>query len=960
LRYIAFFAGAIVTSALADKLMSAENAEAFLRQEGGRIEWQQMAALKAEVDRLVGCDLNAAGRLVERMEQLAAIVDEPVSEAFAKAGRGRLLGYSGHHAQANELFDDAASAMRAARLSREATFIKMQQLTELVLMARYDDALRASRSVRRALRGEDAVRLAQFETNVGHIHYRRDRYKKALEHYDRAREMLSEAGDDSTRAMVDFSRSNIFTDTDRPDEALRLLDSAAEVWDRTGQSLHAASARFHKAYLQFLRGNYNVALTTYYQARDQLARLGSPQLVASCNLEIAEILLALNAFDDAVESAAAAHASFSELGMIYDSAKAAMVGAIAAMGSHKFEQAENGLIEARAVFEQTGNTTFTALVDSYLAELALRNKDGATALQRGAAALRVFARQKLPIKSAYSRLIVARAAFETGDLPRAARMTRAALRTVEGSFASSLVYKCHHLIGHIERKRGRRGGALENFRRAAEVIEQMRGGIVSDEFKATFLRDKMEVYEDAISACLDEGSEALIEEAFRLVESSKSRALADLLARYLRDSIPQTEQSPEAEIRGRLLKLIEDLNWYNSRAGLEDDKGNQRNATLADRYRREVRRCEKQIAQLFRRLEAEGSAFAEIQRMQAASASDLKSALGADETAIEYFITGDEISVFVATRERVRLARRIASRRAVEAALAAFRFQIEKFNLGSRYVDSYLGQLKRATDDYLARLGEMVFAPLRGMIETERVVIIPHGALHYVPFHALRNEGAYLVERFEISYAPSAAVLKLCRAPRSRSNGSGGGRMIALGVDHRDTPHIADEIREIGRLFPDSVTLTGEDATRENLFRFAPEARFLHLASHGYFRRDNPMFSFLKLFDSPLNFYSLLDLRLRAEMVTLSACHTGVNMVFPGDELHGLMRGFLYAGAPSLVASLWAVSDTSTAELMREMYRLISRGESKRSALRKAQLRIKDEYGHPYYWAPFALMGDPI
>jgi CHAT domain-containing protein len=94
-------------------------------------------------------------------------------------------------------------------------------------------------------------------------------------------------------------------------------------------------------------------------------------------------------------------------------------------------------------------------------------------------------------------------------------------------------------------------------------------------------------------------------------------------------------------------------------------------------------------------------------------------------------------------------------------------------------------------------------------------------------------------------------------------------------------------------------------------------------------------------------------------MVTLSACHTGVNKVFPGDELHGLVRGFLYAGAPSVVASLWAVSDLSTAELMREMYSQLRAGETKRAALRRAQLAIKDAYGHPYYWAPFVLMGNP-
>jgi CHAT domain-containing protein len=178
-------------------------------------------------------------------------------------------------------------------------------------------------------------------------------------------------------------------------------------------------------------------------------------------------------------------------------------------------------------------------------------------------------------------------------------------------------------------------------------------------------------------------------------------------------------------------------------------------------------------------------------------------------------------------------------------------------------------------------------------------------------------------------------------------------------VAESGTPNIEDEIHELALLFPNAVRLTGNEATRDNLMRHAPAARFLHLASHGYFRRDNPMFSFLKLADSQLNFYSLLDLKLNAEMVTLSACHTGVNMVFPGDELHGLMRGFLYAGAPSLVASLWAVSDRSTSEFMREMYSQIRSGASKRSALRRAQLSIKDQYGHPYYWAPFVLMGDP-
>ena len=117
------------------------------------------------------------------------------------------------------------------------------------------------------------------------------------------------------------------------------------------------------------------------------------------------------------------------------------------------------------------------------------------------------------------------------------------------------------------------------------------------------------------------------------------------------------------------------------------------------------------------------------------------------------------------------------------------------------------------------------------------------------------------------------------------------------------------------------------------------------------------MFSSVRLDDGPLNFYDVFDLTLDAELVTLSACNTGVNRLAPGDELSGLMRGFLYAGAPSLVVSLWAVNDRSTCELMQTFYRHLQDGNSKRSSLRLAQLESLERYGHPYYWAPFILMG---
>jgi CHAT domain-containing protein len=954
---------------LAKRLMEASSVEAFLRARNNGLDRRALASLKGEVDRLVHVDLKIAATLVERIERIAVLSADPLSVAFARASRARLLHIRGDHREANHLYEAAAKTLRAHRLFMEAAVIRRQQIDALTELGQYDEALAVARGARRVLGHAGPVELAKLETNIGNTYYRLDRYKQALNRYERARVLLGSAGDPDMRAHVDLSRSNILSEMDRPDEALLLLKDAAAVWKRKKHWLMAAQAMSKIAYLNFLRGRYSAALAAYYQAREQLEEMGSERLVAWCNLEIAEVLLQLNAFTDAGEAAATARQSFADLEMPYESAQSSVVAGLASMGLAQLEVSLTELTRARAVYQSQENQTFTAIIDSYLSELAIRRGDSAEALSRADLAFRTFTRQKLVTRIAHASLLMARAAYQAGELGKAKRFAKSALRSIEGRFAPSIAYLSHNLIGRIARDQGHPNTALESFRRAVEIVEEMRGGIAADEFKATFLGDKVEVYEDAIRACLDEGRDSSIQEAFRLVEAAKSRGLADLLARYLREagSPKRSKPQPKNDMRERLAKLIEELNWYSSHAILEDEKGGQRRAQFADRYSRDSTRCERQIALLFRRFEAQGATVDGAERLRTATVRELQDALEPDETAVEYFTTEDQVSAFVVTRDGIEIVRALASKRDVETTLAALRFQIEKFNYGPGYADEYFEQLNQGTNQYLGLLSRDLVSGLEPLIKNQRLIVIPHGALHYVPFHALLNRRGYLLDQFEISYSPSATVLKLCRemarqTKNSKHQARGTGKrlkMVALGLGGPDTPAVAGEINALASLFPNTVKLTGARATRQNLLRAAPDATHLHLASHGYFRRDNPMFSFLRLADSNLNFYSLLDLKLNADMVTLSACHTGVNKVFPGDELHGLMRGFLHAGAPSLVASLWATSDTSTAVLMKEMYSRISGGASKRAALRSAQLAVKDQYGHPYYWAPFILMGNP-
>jgi CHAT domain-containing protein len=222
-----------------------------------------------------------------------------------------------------------------------------------------------------------------------------------------------------------------------------------------------------------------------------------------------------------------------------------------------------------------------------------------------------------------------------------------------------------------------------------------------------------------------------------------------------------------------------------------------------------------------------------------------------------------------------------------------------------------------------------------------------------VPFHALFDGERYLIERFEISYAPSTTVYALCQERDAR----GLDGALVLGVDDPSIPAAADEARTVSKHLPGASVRVGEEATLTALWSEAPGRGALHLACHGLFRADNPMFSALKLHDGWLLASDAMGLDLDGALVALSACESGRSEVVGGDEILGLTRAFLGAGAATLAVSLWLVQDETTADLMGDWYERLRAGEQPAAALRAAQLELKEWHPHPYYWAPFVLIG---
>jgi len=264
--------------------------------------------------------------------------------------------------------------------------------------------------------------------------------------------------------------------------------------------------------------------------------------------------------------------------------------------------------------------------------------------------------------------------------------------------------------------------------------------------------------------------------------------------------------------------------------------------------------------------------------------------------------------------------------------------------------------LRKTTDLHLSELYRELIHPLENDLQTRHLIIVPHGVLHYLPFHAfLDGDSNYLIDRFTVSYAPSASVLRYCIERKPIVDA----KPIIMGVADERAPQIAEEIACLRKLIPLANTYYGKRATRGVLRRHAVQSDFLHIATHAVFRTDNPMFSSFKLSDGWLTALDLYSMTCQTNLVTLSGCKSGVTELSGGDELLGLMRGFLYAGARSLQLTLWDVNDRSTARFMREFYQAWQGGLSKSEALRAAALAVRKDDPHPYYWAPFYLVGNP-
>jgi CHAT domain-containing protein len=532
-------------------------------------------------------------------------------------------------------------------------------------------------------------------------------------------------------------------------------------------------------------------------------------------------------------------------------------------------------------------------------------------------------------------------------------------------------------LAEVARRRGRLDVARSQLDQAIAITESLRSRIPDVEMRTGYLAENWKVFEEQLRVLAElhrhdplQGFDRL---ALSVAEKSRARAFVEMLVESKTDlsaRLTEDERQRSAHLETVL-----------SRAYTGASRG-------------AIERAEHDLSAWAMELRERHPEMRQAQYPEPWPADRIQALIRERGIVMVEFAVGDELSLaWVVDRGGVQM-RRLPGRARIDAEVRALRALLERRPGGVQSNAQY--------DQRAAQVMRMLFGPLEVRVRTARqIVIVPDGALHYVPFEALRTTvGKYLVEGSAVSYVPSASALgemlagfQSQPAPRPMdllaygdpafrgASGAPGAtgpaeRVRAAyersGLRMEPLPGSRDEVLAIGALYrPDRRKLVLGNKATESSVKSEPLARYrrIHFASHAVLDERQPSRSGVVLAATPLasdedgilRMNEIMTLKLDADLVTLSACQTGLGKLIRGEGMVGLTRAFLYAGARRVVVSLWQVNDIATAQLMKRFYSEMNHGAAPQDALRTARLAMlhadQVAWRHPYYWAPFVVVG---
>ncbi len=944
----------------------------FLEDNTSLLNDEVVRLLKEQANHLLRTDIRRSLEIADIVYYIAQLTNNVLYKAMGLLieANGRSIGLS-EYDQAIELYDAAAEIYRQQGCVVEQARSQIGKVSSLSHLGLFADALKAGHWASSILEAHEQWRpLATLTMNLGVLHGRQGEDKESLIMFNRASELYKKIGKgvETHWAMIQQNRAVALRNMGHFDDSIDASQISKDAFLQLGEEVEAARAQQGLALTYFILGRFNEALELLDRVREIFMADERKRDAMLVDLYISNCLLQMRRYPDVIEKCRSVRVLFAELGSHQVEGLAIVNEAIAFVELHQYGDALASLSDARQIFEKAGNVVRVASTDLETSAVLFCQGHYAESLAKAQECAEIFRSHSLPIEEAQALIVAARGALSLKKYPQVHDLLMQALQMGQKLNIPTVRYKGHSLLGSLAVARGDIETAQMEYELAIQEVEQLRGRLMV-EFRVSFLGDKESLYQDMVGMCIDQDQPV---RGLEFTERAKSRALLDLLA-YRLDLTIKARDEKDNPLVEKLTHLRAERDrlyrrWENdAESGAEsDERGWSSSQSVRQKAQQDVSALERQITDLWHRLLVHNADYAREAALWTVRTDSAQPYLDKDTLLLEYYAIHGRLVVFLVTSDNVQ-ARRLDN----DLTKVLSQMQFLKLNLRDvqnirKNLPDQMPVLIRNAQAHLHRLYQSLIAPIEDHLAGySKIIIVPHGNLHYLPFHALYDGNSYLIERYGISYLPSASSLRYCREARSVDNG----RSIVVGHSNGGRlPHAVEEARTVAELLSGQALLE-KNASLTDVYQAIPDCRTVHFAAHGDYRRDNPLFSGLALSGGWLTTMDIFNMRLKASLVTLSACQTGRNVLGGGDELLGLMRAFLSAGSASVVLTLWSVEDYSTAQMMEAFYKNMVSGQDKGEALRQAQLQFIREksnledtqlehYAHPYFWAPFFLVGD--
>jgi tetratricopeptide (TPR) repeat protein len=778
---------------------------------------------------------------------------------------------------------------------------------------------RANHAIRTFKRLNADEEVAKTKVNYANVLHRQDLHSKARTLYSQASEIFEKNQNKIASALCWYNLANTEVQLFDFSAAEKHFSNARTIFLKNNRTLHATGCLYGLAWIDMLTSDFHNALLKLNDCESYYKNSGQKRELLLCQLDRAETCLGLNLFVEARDAAKSAINSSKRLGIMYEQAKGSLFAGKAYIELGRKTTARAYLLKASKYFENCQNYNFKAVAKLFLTQLSNNNKGKIESTQE---IRKLFKRAQLPLWEAVCDLQIL--SLYPRDPKAINRLSsNSAINTVP-----HLTAQYHSLMGDRFAGRNDIDKAIDHWSQAVAILDTIRAKLPPLDFRSSFFKSQSNPYKKLIET----ESQLDILRAAVWAERYRTAGLWTTSENFY-SSNPIRQKVQES-----LSKLANQVSVISNILSGDNDK-----RTLSLQSSKKMQKLQQDVRYKLSTLEKNNKTPSKSDEI-----INLINKLSPDQPLVQFHVGHIDIYGFVHFNGETNFWRYKGGTKILNELIARWKFLIEN----SKGKPAEAGKTVINDErDLLKRISDWILPPLEISANIKKIVVIPDGQVANVPWQALIMKNEHLIDKYSISFCPS---LRHFEHAKNRKTGS---KKVKIFIGYTwGLSSVESEIKSLYTNY-DKEKINIYNPAKRNDFPDKTNSRLWHFAGHAQYRADNPFYSALMLDDGPLFAADIRLMQNTVDLVTLSACRTGQLSFVPEQESNGLVRSLLEMGARNVLASNWAVSDSSTSIWMKYFYEEYFTGATVSSAVRTAALKVRDDLPSVYHWGSFNVHG---